>query len=87
MSISEQEFIYGLLTLCIISFVIKHVSMFVFIDTLSEEDKAFLEKEQPENVTGKITYVLTCIYFIASLSFFINSAILVAIGIHSLTRS
>lgn len=86
MTESEVGFIIGVFIITCVSATFYLLSLIAFNVTLSEEDaKTLSYDEPPENATlAKHTVILAMVNFISQLSFFINSAILVAIGLKQL---
>lgn len=86
LSETERAFLAGLIVLCVISAVFHFVFLFLFNITISEADRKFLEQreaqspDEPElnHKLAKRTIIFASISYIASFSFFINSAILMA---------
>lgn len=80
MTQSELQFLQGLAIISVVSFIVKHVAMTIFNYSLNDEEKNVLEN-QTDGEIRRSTMVLGVIYYIAHCSFFLNTAILVAIYI------
>lgn len=78
MSASEQQFVTGMLIICGIALIVKHVTHYLFYKTLTEKDSKLLEskKEVQNGDLSRHTVILALINFISRVAFFLNSAIL-----------